>query len=243
MIGIRVGPGEAFNTVLNGAPTDLANVLVAELLAPATGAVVQTASDIREVTAPSGNYVADFVGPAIQGTYLIQWKYLAVEVLDDELVEVTLFNTPIDDIYPTSSYASRSDLTNYVVGGYGTYSDVEIDRVLALASKDVDRYAIPYARYKYSELQFYLDMDALVWRTDLTLTQIEGIRLATCAQAEYRLAKGEQFFVEQQPVDDGRKEPRFGPKAKEELRAVGFPRRSTTTSNSRSAQLDDPYGL
>lgn len=63
---------------------------------------------------------------------------------------------------------------------------------------------------------------------DETNLLLEGLRDATCAQAEYHLHMGEAFFVEAYGASEGpdtsskRKAPRISPKSMTELRRVGL---------------------
>jgi hypothetical protein len=132
------------------------------------------------------------------------------------------------------SYATRTELGAYLEDGLPAgFSDDYLDRVLELASRDVDEYAGGFP-YLGGPLKFITDADPLTWNTSLLDLHTNAIVAATCAQAEYRLAKGDQFFVEAQlPTTDfttGQQmiEPRFGPKAREELRRAGIQFRATT---------------
>jgi hypothetical protein len=132
------------------------------------------------------------------------------------------------------SYATRDDLEAFLEDGLPAgYSDDYFDKVLEKASADVDDVMTGWYRLYTNELKMAVTSDPLVWIDDFHEPWQAGIVQATCAQAEYRLAKGDQFFVEHQIGGTRRSaeglrininpEPRFGPKAREALRRSGVP--------------------
>lgn len=232
----NVRPNSSYTTVLRNAPEGVAAELTVSVLSAVDGTVVVPASGsgIVEIAPPSGNYAKSITFPDEEGLYLIQWAHGTVEMLEDESFNVTISAT-IADIDPGNAYASRSDLAAYLEDGLPVgFDDEYLDKVLHLASKDVDLYS---SNVWYHEdvldadatvrLKYYSALDPNVWRDDINGFVAAAVVEATCAQAEYRLAKGDQFFVEKQRAEgefSGTQvyQPRFGPKAEEALRRVGF---------------------
>ena len=117
-------------------------------------------------------------------------------------------------------YALGADFPSYVEG-WTTTDAVALDRLLERAERDVDGLLGDYARQPATGLK--LDPAAL------TTHQASALRRATCAQAEYRIEMGEEFFVQAQytyvagPDFQRRGElPRIGPKVLPELADNGF---------------------
>lgn len=131
------------------------------------------------------------------------------------------------------AYATKDDLDAYLEDGIPEgYDDAYIERVLELASDDIDRYATGFVRIGVNERKFYVTDAPRVWAEGLDAWQQAVLTEATCAQAEYRLAKGDQFFVEAQVGGTRRSaeglrinvesEPRLGPKVVEVFRTSGW---------------------
>lgn len=112
-------------------------------------------------------------------------------------------------------YATVGDVNSYIPGGSGL-TDPELEKVIEAASRDIDR-ASGYRGWDEATGLFFTP-------GDLSAPRATGLSRAVAAQVEYRLTKGEQFFIEaQRPSQaDQTREPRVGPKAIEELSAVGL---------------------
>lgn len=185
-----------------------------------------TTSGITELSAPSGNYRKLITFPSTEGNYVPEWKNGSVEVLDDIVYEVRV-DAPVDELDLPNSYASRSDLNAYLEDGLPEgYDDDYLDKVLGLASEDIDRYCNAITYRPGSNLKFAVTSDPFEW-DEIHTGARAAIVEATCAQAEYRLAKGDQFFVEVQRAEGEFAntqvtQPRVGPKAVEALSKAGI---------------------
>lgn len=225
---MKVRPNTTYIALLRGAPSGLVGTLTAGLrnLADDSLEVAHTTSGIDEVNSPSGNYSKTFTAPADEGDYIVEWINGSVEVLDDTVLEVRV-TAPVTELELDASYASRSDLESYLEDGLPDgYSDEYLDKVLVKASQDVDLFCTYYTYRSGSDRKFAVTTDPFEWDEIYTFAR-ECIVEATCAQAEYRLAKGDQFFVEIQRAEGefaGNQvlQPRFGPKAKEALLRSGL---------------------
>lgn len=118
------------------------------------------------------------------------------------------------------TYATQADFEAYVEG-YVTDDAAALGRLLEKAERDIDRLLFHGIGVPTNGLR--------IVPANLTTWAREGLARAVCAQAEYRLAKGEPFFVEKQlPGRSGGDfsspvaEPRYGPKVFEELRQSGL---------------------
>lgn len=132
-----------------------------------------------------------------------------------------------------ATYATVADLETYI----GRDIDgAEGERVLGFAERDVDRILRQRgARVEATGLKFDPD--------DLGEHEATALMRATCAQAEYRLAKGEEFFVHAQHTRVGGPDfttegrlPYIGPKVRQELSGMGL-----TGGRVVSATLVSPY--
>lgn len=232
---MKVRPNTEIFSILRLAPTGLVGTLTLGWVNAETGDAVGVASTsgITEIAEPSGNYTGTLTTPADEGLYIPQWINVDVEVLDDIVYEV-LVDAPLEELDLPYSYASRSDLDTYLEDGLPAgYTDLYLDKVLAKASADVDFYSTAiYVEYT-NHLKFApIATPTLEWDEDVTTPMRAAIIEATCAQAEYRLAKGDQFFVEAHVGGTRRSaeglrvnvssEPRFAPKAVEALRRGGM---------------------
>lgn len=113
-----------------------------------------------------------------------------------------------------SAYATRDELDAYLEDGLPAgYDNDYLDRVLELASDDIDKFATGYV-VTTSRLKFAESLDPIVWLEGVEPDQSAWIVEATCAQAEWRLAKGDQYFVER-PSN-------LGPKTKQALSRTGL---------------------
>ncbi len=129
---------------------------------------------------------------------------------------MAVFASPAD----LPAYASQADLEAYIEG-WTTTDAAALERLLKRAERDVDTLLGAYARQSATGLK--LDPAAL------TTLQANALSRATCAQAEYRIEMGEEFFVQAQytyvagPDFQRRGElPRIGPKVLPELAGHGF---------------------
>lgn len=124
------------------------------------------------------------------------------------------------------SYAQRADCVDYIEG-LQVDDPVAFDRLIERAEKDVDQALGSYPRNDDTGLKLApLELDTNDRAT---------LRDATCAQVEYRLAMGEDFFVKAQFAEVSGPEfstkgtlPRVGPKTWQELEASNLLRLTTT---------------
>lgn len=129
-------------------------------------------------------------------------------------------------------YATREELNGYIVGGVVALgvedNDEAVNPILDAASRDVDR----YVGFSWSmEPNGFRFGDLTANPKKLSNEELVALKRATCAQAEYRIAKGEEFFRHDQfrstsgpDFATQGKLARFGPKAREELRYSGLQR-------------------
>lgn len=124
-------------------------------------------------------------------------------------------------------YATPDELREYMGVTVGDLDDEEATRLLTDAEKDVDRMAGKFFAVQLNGRRFGEPAGANLLGLDVF--QVERVRDATCAQAEYRRLMGEDFFVESQPAstqgpdftEEGRA-PKYGPKARDELSDGGL---------------------
>jgi len=133
-----------------------------------------------------------------------------------------------------ATYATVGDLRAYTVdSGVGlppvdAAGDAQLDRLLVRAERDVDRQLGFYIIDAATGLKF--SPAAL---TVFPMAQRDALRRATCAQAEFRLAQGEDVEGMMIGADDGVAAvgpvsfsrfpvPRIGPKVAEELAGSGL---------------------
>jgi hypothetical protein len=129
---------------------------------------------------------------------------------------------------PEAAYATVADFEAYAEG-WVTTDEEALEQALHKASIDVDRYVGPTWVVEANGLRFG---DVVADNPkQLTSAQLEALNRATCAQAEYRIEKGPDFFIHGQHETTSGPDfstkgrlPRFGPKAKEELRFSGLNR-------------------
>jgi hypothetical protein len=112
------------------------------------------------------------------------------------------------------SYATVDELEAFFEDGLPEgYDNDYFERVLELASQDIDRYSTAIVGLG-QQLKFAEVDDPIEWWEDLEASQSAWIVEATCAQAEWRLAKGDQYFVEI-PAS-------LGPKTRAALKRTGL---------------------
>lgn len=115
-----------------------------------------------------------------------------------------------------ATYATVADFEAYVVG-WVTDDPVALEKYLVLAEREVDMALGNYSRVD-------LDTGLKINPATLEVWRRQALANAVCAQAEYRLIKGNAFFTEEVPLDpsgpDGSqkgREPVLAPKARREL--------------------------
>lgn len=129
-------------------------------------------------------------------------------------------------------YATRAELNAYIEGGVAALGfpddDEHVTPLLTEASHDVDRYVGPAWPFEEDGFRFGVIAEN---PKDLTDGQIVNLVRATCAQAEYRIVKGPEFFRNDQhestsgPDFSTRgKLSRYGPKMREALHYTGLVR-------------------
>lgn len=120
-----------------------------------------------------------------------------------------------------STYATVDDFTLYTALAVGDHEDLQA--TLDVAERDVDSILIPLAAGARQSNGLKLDPEALLdW-------QQAALRRATCAQGEYRLAMGADFFIRAQHTtvrgpdfSTSGQLPYIGPKVYRELTETGF---------------------
>lgn len=123
------------------------------------------------------------------------------------------------------TYATRSDFEAYVEG-WVTDDPAALDRLLERAERDIDGIL---ATRGDRTAGLKIDAAAELAAGSLEEWQTDALSRATCAQAEYRLAMGEEFFTQAQHsrvrgpdfTTEGRL-PTIAPKALRELADTGL---------------------
>jgi hypothetical protein len=117
-----------------------------------------------------------------------------------------------------STYTTPADVNLYIEGGTGL-DEATLNRYIERAERDVDRSLTQYA--VTGGLKLVPD--------DMSVDAAAALNRATCAQVEYRLQLGEEFFIEHQYQSTSSpdfstegKVPRIGPKVFEELTSGGL---------------------
>lgn len=131
-----------------------------------------------------------------------------------------------------ADYATVAQLRAYadLVGG----DDADLEKVLERAEKQIDALLGPWVAQANG---LKLGDPAAGNPLDLTPDEIAALADAVCAQAEYRVAMGEPFFVQAQlesvsgPDFSTRgKRPYIGPKVRAELDRIAHLRITTATA-------------
>lgn len=120
-----------------------------------------------------------------------------------------------------ATYATVSDFEGYSEG-WQTNDAAALERTLQRAERDIDR-ILGYQGHR-PDSQILKLVPA-----DLGARQRDALMRATCAQAEYRIEKGEKFFRQAQHervsgphFSTSGKLPRIGPKVRDELAGSGL---------------------
>lgn len=116
-----------------------------------------------------------------------------------------------------ATYATIAQLADYI----GRAAPADAERILGFAERDVDRLIRLRGRRTAAGLK--------INPAALTSHQAGALSRATCAQAEYRIAKGPEFFIHAQHsrvsgpdfTTEGRL-PYIGPKVYQELSGTGM---------------------
>lgn len=121
-----------------------------------------------------------------------------------------------------ATYAVQQDVVDYIPG-FVVDDATALEQLIEICERDVDN-AMGHKRWMVNETTG-LRLDP----TQLTSFQAKQLARAVAAQVEYRLAKGEDFFVafrpDAQSGPDGAitgKEPFLAPKARMELARAGL---------------------
>lgn len=147
-----------------------------------------------------------------------------------------------------ATYATVSDFEDYVPDWITDDADA-LDDVLVQAEHDIDA---AVGDYSLEANGLKLGTPGGANEKQLTPGQIIGLTRATCAQAEYRIAMGAEFFVKDQHQSVGGPDFNYsgeldyiGPKARQELDNAGLLRAKrgsrfgsfALTSNTVGAQV------
>ena len=183
--------GVPFEAVLSAYVTGRATGLTIEVFDPTDGAVLSVASGtgISE-TAPETYRALRTVASPGDGR-IVRWRDttdgMPGDIIGEDILDVAAAATI--PALGVPSYATVADLELYLGRDL---DDGEATRVLLAAERDIDSILGPW------------DVDAITglkWSpmTELELFEAAALRDATCAQAEYRIAMGPDFFVRAGP--------------------------------------------
>lgn len=118
-----------------------------------------------------------------------------------------------------ATYAQTSDFEAYVEG-WQTDDAGALERVLERAEEDID----DMLSGDYLTVNGRKRDPSVSAVNPMTVNEIKYLMRATCAQAEYRIVQGEDFFVQTQydsvsgpDFSTSGKRPRIGPKTRREL--------------------------
>ncbi len=95
------------------------------------------------------------------------------------------------------AYCTEAEFTAYVEG-WVTDDAAALARLLERASRDIDRLVGPWEVNATTGFKFLDVLSPLSFIDELEAHQVQAIKYATAAQAEYRVAMGEEFFVRDQ---------------------------------------------
>jgi hypothetical protein len=186
-----------------------------------TTVTARTTAGSVEHPAASGLYWAVLAAPLVGGQYAAVWDTggaIPVYGIDNEYLTVTYTTPDAPATVPGERYATITDVRAYTSQAVGV-SDEDLQAILDHAERDIDGALIepvPWGRIDATGLKY--DPTSLeTWRA-------AALNRATCAQTEYRLAMGEEFFIRaQHPTERGPDFavsgllPYIGPKALREL--------------------------
>jgi hypothetical protein len=120
-----------------------------------------------------------------------------------------------------TAYATQADFETYVEGWVTDNPDA-LARIMQRASRDIDRVCAGGEPDGTTGLKFSPTPD---WFDD---QQVQALKRACCAQTQYRLIRGEEFFIDYSPTritgpdfNQEGKPPRLSPEARRELETSG----------------------
>lgn len=232
---IYAAPGETIEPLLSDAPAGLVGTLTVRVIDPPTGTVIvpETTNGIVEIAA--GSYVATIDLPDLRGRFVVLWKNGATEIPEELVVTGSSVGGMPSTFSPELIYAQVSDYRTY--SGDTTTSDDDVTRALSRSEANID-----------NELGAYplLTTGRKLAPSQLPTYQADKLTAATCAQAEYRLTMGEDFFIRGQHASVAGpdytvqgKLPIVGPKALTELEGSGLYK--LTTSWHRAGASEPPW--
>lgn len=243
-------PEDTFEAVLEGAPTGLAGTLGVRVTDPPAGTTViaRTTAEISESPVGSGVYAVALAAPAVEGTYLVVWDDvpggdpLTPEHTWTEQLVVTAVTPAVVFEPSATSYTTVAECRLYVDPGVDLPADdVDVATLIRAAERDIDT-----ASRAIGERNAMSGL--LLTPTDLPAWQAGALSRATCAQVEYRVTMGPDFFIRAQHsrvrgpdfMTEGEL-PFVGPKALRELEGGRLlaPRSASATVRSLIASDDD----
>ena len=186
--------GRTYLALLNGAPTGRVGTLTLGLEWPNNDvAVAPSAAGIVE-TSP-GAYTGTRTAPVVTEAtdFVIVWFDSGLDVSVTE----TLTVQPGAQVDLGLYYASPDDVRAYLGVTSDQLSDDVLTRPLVMSQRDIDAAVGGWTAYDDTGLKFA--------STELTLTdaQDQQLRMATCAQVEYRMTMGDEFMVRDQYDSQG----------------------------------------
>lgn len=216
---IPARPGEPFEATTPSIASGLVGTLGVRVMDGQDHEVVARATTgIVESPAGSGLYTATITAPPTTGQYSVVWDTGgAVETWGTEDLYVS-YTAPTTPWSPNGHYAVIADVRGYTILAAGV-SDQDLQTVLERAERDVDGELVePYTWSRVESTGLKYDPVALeMWRA-------AALNRATCAQTEYRLSMGEEFFVRAQHTTERGPDfsvsgqlPYIGPKVYREL--------------------------
>jgi hypothetical protein len=121
------------------------------------------------------------------------------------------------------TYTTPDDVNLYIEGGTGL-DEASLNRYIDRAERDVDGVLVQFAQLPTAALK--LSDPAVLDGGNADGPRAAALGRAVCAQVEYRLHLGEEFFIEHQYESTSSPDystqgrvPRVGPKVFEELRS------------------------